>query len=375
VTHCAKLIRVLDVNKATLKLVGADTKEQLQADLTSLLTKESLETLREELITLAYGALNFKREATIRKLSGEKIHVILCLSVAPGYETSLGMVMVSLLDITDRKLAEGQLARQKEYLEKQTIELVQAKEAAEAAGKVKERFLSNINHELRTPLNPILGFARLLKRQPNLTSDQRYQVDSIQTSGEHLLELIDDIINFCQTNDISIESMAEEFDLARLIHDIRIEASTKAYAKKLAFRYDQPVAIPDRVRGHEGKLKQVLQRLLDNAIKFTTQGGIALQVLCADMTASQTDEPDQRRLCHIQFEVEDTGPGVSKEKLETIFESFAQAPPNGKWAEGMGLGLAICRQLVENMGGTIAVASEVGRGSTFTVAFDMEVVD
>lgn len=372
VSRCAKLVKVRDVNKAALESMGAGSKEQLMGGLIDLFTKDSLEVFREELVTLAQGRVKFQSEAVHRTLTGDETHVVLCLRVAPGYETSLSKVMISFLDITDRKRAEEKLARQKDYLLKQASELARAKEEADAVDRAKYRFLSNISHELRTPLNPILGYSQLLIKQPNLTEDQRQQINDIHSSGKHLLVLIEDIINYCHDGGLSSEPIGDEFNLAHLIDAVKTEASDKAAAKKLAFHYEEPIPIPHRVYGPELKLKQVLSKILDNAVKFTNQGRITFRVICAEMGTSPVEAPDQPRQCRIQFQVEDTGPGISKDKLPTIFESFTQAPSKGQLIEGVGLGLSICRQLVEQMGGTIAVKSDVGKGSLFTVAFDLE---
>jgi PAS domain S-box-containing protein len=372
VVHCARLVRVVDTNKATLELLGTDDKKETMTDLANLFTEASLTVFREELITLACGGLKFQSEASHRRLTGEQIHVVLCLRVAPGYETSLGNVMISVLDITDRKRAEEQLTRQREYLEKQAVELIRAKEEAEAAVRAKDRFLANISHELRTPLNPILGFAQILRRQPNLTGHQRRQLSAIHASGQHLLTLIDDILNFCHKNNLPTKSMAAEFNLPQLIQEIKVESHNKAAQKGLSFFYEEPAAIPERILGHEGKLKQVLLKLLDNALKFTVQGGITLRTLCTGVSTAAAGQPAQRKVFHIQFQVADTGPGISEDKLETIFESFSKAPSNGQWTAGVGLGLTICRQLVTLMGGTIAVESKIGQGSIFTVDLDLE---
>ncbi len=372
VHECVDLVRVLDVNNATLKLLGTDNKEKLIADFNRLFNKQSLEVFREELITLAQGGLEFQSETVLLKHTGEKIHAVLCLRVAPGYETCLGKVMISLLDITDRKRAEEQLAHQRDCLEKQTEDLARAKEAAEAADRAKGLFLANASHELRTPLNPIIGYAQLLKRQPNLTNDQLRQLDAIQTCGEHLSALIEDILDFCQRSRRPAAAMADEFNLRQLVHDIKTEASYKAAQKRLSFTYTEPAVMPESVIGQEKRLRKLLSKLLDNAIKSTTQGGITLRVLCTDAQAAQAGGSPRRNVFTVQFQVADTGSGISEDKLETIFEAFNPAPSNGQLVDGMGLGLAICRQLVQLMGGTIAVESKSGGGSIFTVTLDME---
>lgn len=372
VFRCNSLIRPLDVNKATLNLVGAANKAELKANREKLFTEASLKVMSKGLINLAGGKLKFQGEAALSKLNGDPINVVICLRLAPGYETCMEKVMVSLLDITDRKRAEELLARQKVHLEKQTIALTRAKEEAEAADRAKDHFLANISHELRTPLNPILGYAQLLQHHHNLTEDQRGQIKDIQTSGEHLLALIDDIINFSQRNHCLTKTMADVFNLKQLIQHINNASSNKAAEKTIFFNYVEVSAIPERVIGHESRLKKVLIKLIDNAIKFTQQGGVTFRVVCTDMTAAPERRSDLAKVLNFEFQVIDTGTGIAKDKLDTIFDSFTKATLNGQWVEGMGLGLAICRQLVEMMGGTITVESEVGQGSTFTVALDME---
>lgn len=370
VAHCAALVKVVDVNKATLESMEADNKAPLKQGLADLFTEQSLAVFKEELVTLAHGGVQFQSEAVHRTLSGAVTHVILCLRVAPGYEDSLEKIMISLLDITDRKKAEEKLARQKKYLEKQTKKLVRAKEEAQAANQAKARFLTKISHEFRTPLNPIIGFAQLLKRQPNLTPDQHDQIEDIQASGEHLLALIEDIINFCEQDDLPTKLPADEVDLAQMLEALKTKWADKAAQKSLSFNYEESGAIPKHVRGHQGKLEQVLDKLLHNAVKFTCQGSITLRVLSADTQAEQADQSDRPGACPLEFQVADTGCGISEDKLATIFDSFTQAPPESQLTEGMGLGLAICYQLVKQMNGRIAVKSHPGEGSLFMVAFN-----
>ncbi|PYN42904.1 MAG: hypothetical protein DMD95_15425 [Candidatus Rokuibacteriota bacterium] len=230
-------------------------------------------------------------------------------------------------------------------------ELRLAKEAAETASGAKSSFLATMSHELRTPLNAVLGYAQVLGRDPDLKAEQRKALGIIEGSGEHLLSLINEILDLAKIEAGTIEIRPALFDLPRLLQGLADLMRARAKEKGLAFTGEWPPDLPVAVHADEKRLRQVLMNLLDNAIKYTAEGGIALKI-----------GPHQNRL---RFLVEDTGIGIRPEQLPKIFESFHQVRDPSTFAEGTGLGLAISKTLVSLMGGTLEVASTPGEGSRF----------
>jgi len=233
-------------------------------------------------------------------------------------------------------------------------QLEEAKEAAEAANRAKSDFLSSMSHELRTPLNAILGYAQIIKRQDNLTESQRQQLEIMRSSGEHLLMLINDILDVGKIEAQKMEIETVMFDLPALLRQVFNITKLHAEEKELYLRYEDRTPLPEFVRGDERKLKQVLLNLLSNAVKYTRRGGVSLVVSYG-----------QAGYGVLRCEVTDTGIGIPAEKLEAIFEPFTQLVGDRQASEGTGLGLNISKRLLALMQGRLGVESVVGKGSTF----------
>ncbi|MEI6777890.1 MAG: ATP-binding protein [Chloroflexales bacterium] len=242
---------------------------------------------------------------------------------------------------------------------------VKQREAAESANRAKSMFLANMSHELRTPLNAILGFAQLLLRDRGLSADQRDSLHVIGRSGEHLLALINDVLEMAKIEAGRVELREERFDLLRFLEDLEEMFQVRATDKGLQMIFDPSPGTPHYIRADKGKLRQILINLIGNAVKFTSEGGVTLRV---DL---RTSGSHPRLVC----EIEDTGPGMSPEEISAIFESFVQTTSGRLSQEGTGLGLAISRQFVSLMGGELTVQSRVGQGSIFGLRLPVDVVN
>jgi two-component system sensor histidine kinase/response regulator len=243
--------------------------------------------------------------------------------------------------------------------------LREAKEAAETASRAKSAFLANMSHELRTPLNAILGFSQLMARDPGLTAEQQENLETIGRSGEHLLGLINDVLELSKIDAGRVTLQEESFDLHRLLDGLEEMFRLRAADNGLALIFDQAPNVPQYVRTDQGKLRQVLMNLLGNAVKFTREGGITLRVGSTPRAGTAL----------LHFEVEDTGPGIAPEELDVVFDAFLQTASGQASKEGTGLGLPISLQFVKLMGGDLIVSSELGQGSLFKFDVQIELVD
>ncbi|MCP4542918.1 MAG: response regulator [Chloroflexi bacterium] len=254
----------------------------------------------------------------------------------------------------DGRLVRLEIATDITPLKEAETALRQAKETAEQANRAKSTFLANMSHELRTPLNGILGYAQILDRDPATSPRQRDGLRVIAQSGDHLLSLIDDILDLAKVEAGKIELRQGNFGLRALVYSIAEIVRVRAERKGLAFVLQSASDIPDIVCGDERRLRQVLLNMLDNAAKFTHAGSVTFRVARGANTA--TDQ------ALVRFEIEDTGIGISPEAQSVIFAPFEQVEEGGR---GSGLGLAINHNLLELMGAELHLRSTVDVGSTF----------
>lgn len=267
-------------------------------------------------------------------------------------------------------------------LQKEVAERKRAEKAAESANQAKSEFLANMSHELRTPLNAILGFAQIMERNSN-TSSEKENLKIIQRSGNHLLTLINQVLDFSkiEAGRVSIEKNC--FNLFHLLDEIENMLSLKVDKNHLTLTFDCSHEVPPYICTDEIKLRQVLINLLNNAIKFTVEGSVILRISSTDRNGSKitVNGEDSQPLsclnsnCLLQFKIEDTGPGIAPEEIEHLFKAFGQTAAGREVREGTGLGLVISHKFVQLLGGAMHLTSKMGKGSAFSFDIPVQMVN
>ncbi|WP_139276672.1 PAS domain-containing sensor histidine kinase [Spirulina major] len=262
-------------------------------------------------------------------------------------------------DITLQKRTEAELTAAKETAIREATR-------SEEANLAKSQFLAKMSHELRTPLNAILGFSQLMNRDPNLNADQKDYLNTINQSGKHLLDVINEILDLAKIEAGRTTLNEQPFHLPRLLNSVRAMLAMKATSKGLEFRLELDPELPVQVEADEQKLRQVLINLLGNAIKFTAQGWICLAV--------KTLSTSENGRILVQFQIQDTGCGINETETDNLFDPFVQSLKRTDNQEGTGLGLTISQQFVQLMGGMITVQSTVGQGTLFQFTIPLKLV-
>ena len=291
----------------------------------------------------------------------------------PARKLASAIVLVGLISVAGLLIGVNWLALQlsasRQQLERSSQQLQLKAQEAEAANLAKSSFLANMSHELRTPLNAILGFSQLMSRDETTTSSQKESLDIINRSGEHLLNLINDVLEMSkiEAGKITLDNTA--FDLHRLLQTIQAMFQIRAESKGLWFKFELADNLPQYIVGDSRKLRQLLINLLSNAVKFTQTGGVTLRTFTCE-----GDRPsgDKVKLC---FVIADTGKGIAPEELDKLFDPFMQTKSGIQSEGGTGLGLAISRQFAELMDGSIQADSVLGEGSTFNFDIQIELVE
>ncbi|GAB4541302.1 MAG: hypothetical protein Kow0063_32010 [Anaerolineae bacterium] len=372
------------VSPAAVKMFGYDAAEEMVGrSIMDIIVPADHELAASRLQQMAQGGLLAPLEYRVLKKDGQIFNIEANTEVIHDANGRPSAVISILRDITERKQVEEALLRAKALAEER-------RHVAEAANRAKSIFLANMSHELRTPLNAILGFAQLLAREPNLTAKQRQNLATINRSGEHLLALINDVLDMSKIEAGRVVVQPEEFDLRQLLLSLEEMSRLPGEQKGLALVFEADPHLPRYVRADQNKLRQILINLLSNAVKFTRQGRITLRVKGRTADGSQdagdtlprppstdyhlpsTDYHLPSTDYRLLFEVEDTGPGIPPEKLETIFEAFVQGNEGRQAQQGTGLGLSISRQYARLMGGDLTARNKPDGGSIFTLTAPVE---
>jgi PAS domain S-box-containing protein len=344
--------RIIEFNRAAEEAFGYQSAEVLGQSIRLLYVEPRTS---EEIFTATLKQGRHVQEVINRKKDGTLFHSLLSASVLrDGGGGIIGVMGVSR-DITEHKGAVEELRR--------------AKESAEAANQAKSEFLASMSHEIRTPMNAIIGMADLLW-ETRLNVEQQEYVGIFRRAGMSLLNLLNDILDLSKVEAGYVELERMDFDLWDVIDKTAEMMALRAHEKDLEFACSVAPGVPTQLIGDPNRLRQILLNLIGNAIKFTDKGQVVLRVI-----HDPGSVPDGSGVATIRFTISDTGIGISKDKLEVVFEPFTQADSSTtRRYGGTGLGLTISRRLVELMGGRIWAESAVGQGSTFfcTATFPLQ---
>ena len=345
--------RILAVNHVACIRLGYTHKELISLTISQVDSNDEASHTMERITHLfEHGNISFE---TVHKCKDGSLIPTDVSAQRIDWEGQPAMMSICR-DITERKNDEVKLIKINQQLEATVAIANEMAFQAQVATNAKSRFLANMSHEIRTPLNVILGFSQLMQNDLSISPKQKLQLETINHSGEHLLALLNDILELSKIEAGGQSLNQSTFDLQVLFGDLVLVYRQKAENKKLTLDTDGFKNVPQYIIGDEQKLRQVLINLLSNAVKFTDTGGVQLRAWVEAKGAKEIQ---------LVVLVEDSGLGIQKEDMERLFESFEQTKSGIFSGEGTGLGLAISRQFARLMGGDVSVTSEVGKGSIF----------
>ena len=337
----------LEVNQQACDNLGYNVEEFEELtpfDISPLVNQDEFKRLTQPLLEneqqkIIFTSLHYRKDGSIypvevhlQKISAETLCVFIAI----------------VQDITERKEAEANLKK--------------AKEKAEQSNQAKTQFLASMSHELRTPLNAILGFSQMMTSESNLTPQQRKNLQIINSSGAHLLTLINEVLDISKIEAGKVTLNVVDFDLVELLDEIPALFKEKCLNKNLQFNLKRQLENVSCIQADKTKLRQILINLIGNAIKFTHQGSITLR--CYSKMVSENK-------VQLTFEVIDTGEGIEKKALAQVFDKFTQSESGKHAEEGTGLGLSISQRFVKLMGGEISLNSVVNQGTTFRFTIEV----
>lgn len=344
------------INPSAQLILGYTEEEFIGKPAHELIFPPNLEGKKLIQASIKYGRVYKETDGVFRRKNGTTFRVEYVTTPILENGRALGVV-ITFRESTERRMIEGYFYKALQEVSKAREEADSLRKSAESANKTKSLFLSVMSHEIRTPLSIILGYAQILQRDHSLDMNHRDAVRKIETSGNHLLELINDLLDISKIETGEVELALSDFDLHSLLLGLADMFRNQCEAKNIRFRLKGVSKNPIYVYGDERKLRQILVNLLGNAVKFTDEG---------EVTLTLDSQPDNK----FRFTVSDTGNGIRTEDQVNIFELFKQGE-EGLNKGGTGLGLAISWELSELMGGELSLESEVGQGSSFSLTLEL----